>query len=198
MNNVPFQLSKKIEADPYIARTVAHKKRRLRKKLLLCAAVIFYIALTFGFLSKCGLLEWIGIILLSITVSLLPFGVARRKIKPKILLGKVTKMEEEWKRVPRKGTGAFGSLHRYTEEVRELHILVTDENGNMEVIFLPSQYEKIIQHGDVLLYHSLLDYPAHLSNPTKCICMHCGTMQASENLSCITCHAVIYSLHTIQ
>ena len=95
------------------------------------------------------------------------------------------------------GTILFARTHLYLNEERELIIAITAENGETQVIFCPPQYEKVLQIGDTVLCHSALPYPAHMSNPTKCICMHCGTMQASENTSCIHCGATVYSVYSL-
>ena len=175
-------------------------KRRDKKEritLVVYAAVVLYIALAVYFLAELEFWGWIITLLSSIALIVIPVIFLRYKRKIKIFYGKIERIEEDRKIVPQKGTGAFGSLNSKTAEVYELLIAITDENQATQVIFCPSQYEKLLKVGDVLLCHSALPYPAHLSNPTNCICMHCGTMQASENLTCITCGANIYSLYTL-
>lgn len=132
----------------------------------------------------------------AIAVALLLFFVCRLQ-KPKIFWGKIDKIGEDWKRVPQKGTGAFGKLPMSTAEVCELLVSVVNESSSdTYVFFCPSRYGNLLKEGEMVLHHSLLPYPALLSNPTKCICMHCGTMQASENQACISCQADLYNLFT--
>ena len=186
----------RMKNDAHIKEAIHQKKKATRKTLFLYSAVVVAFAFLLCFLASFDAWGWVvtwGIA--AIVIALLVFFLYHKQNDPKIFVGKITRMEEDRKIVPQKGTGAFGRGHLRTAEVYELLVAITDESGATQVIFCPPQYEKVLKLGDKLLCHSLLPYPAHLSNPTKCICMHCGTMQAAENTACITCGASIYSLH---
>ena len=184
--------------DAHIKEAIHQKKKATRKTLFLYSAVVVAFAFLLCFLASFDAWGWVitwGIA--AIVIALLVFFLYHKQNDPKIFVGKIQRMEENREIVPRKGSGAiFGTSHKYAlDEVYKLIIAITDENQETQVIFCPPQYEKVLKLGDTLLCHSLLPYPAHLSNPTKCICMHCGTMQAAENATCITCGANIYSLY---
>ena len=191
------KLLEKMKTDAYIIQALKAKHKKTRKSLLIYAAVVFLFAIVLCFSAKWGELGWFIALFCAAIATLLPLCFLHyKKSEPKIFCGNITRMEEDRKIVPQKGTGAFGRGQLRTTEVYELLVAITNEKGETQVIFCPPQYEKICKVGDTLLCHSALPYPAHLSNPTTCICMHCGTMQASENTTCITCKAKIYSLHT--
>lgn len=193
------QILNKMKSDTHIATAIREKRKQITKKLLLYTAGVCVFALLLCILAKFKTFEWIVTWGIAAVAIILPFCflpvITKRQT---VFLGKISQMEEERKIVPRKGSGAvFGTSHKYAlDEVRELHIAITDENGRIQVIFCPPQYEKLFHLDDTLLCHSSLPYPAHLSNVTTGICMHCGTMQSAENETCITCGADIYSFHT--
>ena len=193
-------IMKKIETDRRILQAKKEKRKKTHKAFLLYGFVVLFAAIFLCWRADFPVWAWIltGFSFV-IAVALLLFFVCRLQ-KPKIFWGKIERMEENREIVPRKGSGAiFGTSHKYAlDEVYKLLIAITNENQETEVIFCSPQYEKILKIGDTLLTHSALPYPAHLSNPTKCICMHCGTMQASENQLCISCQADLYNLFTIR
>ena len=187
----------RMRRDGRVVRAIKERHRAVRRGLFLYAVTAFVIALLVCLSAELQLLGWCVTWLLAAAAVLVPLYLLHRAQKrPKVLVGKITRMEEDRKIVPQRGSEMFGRFHARTEEVHRLLIALTDERGRTEVIFCPAQHEKILKVGDTLLCHAALPYPAHLSNPTKCICMHCGTMQASENRTCITCGACIYSLYT--
>ncbi len=190
------EIFEKMKTDAHIAQAIKQKRKKMYIGLFVYAAVVLYVTLTACFLAEFETFGWLVTLLLAVALIVVPFVLLHHTRKTKIFCGRVERIEEDRKIVPQKGTGAFGGRNLHTAEVRELLIAVTDENGETQVIFCPAQYEKAVKIGDVLLIHSALPYPAHLSNASQCICMHCGTMQASENTACITCKADIYSLHT--
>lgn len=194
-------IEEKMKKDAHIIRALKERKNSVRKQFWMWAGVILVFALLLCVLAKFSLLGWIVTLLsAAVAVCVLAFVFSRCTKKAEIFLGKITRMEEDREIVPRKGSGAvFGTSHKYLlAEVYELLVAITDEKGETQVISCPPQHEKLLQIGDTLVCHSLLPYPAHLSNPTKCICMHCGTMQSAENPTCITCGADVYSIYTVQ
>ena len=193
-------IKEKMKKDEHIAKAIRQKRKRAYKRFFLFSAGIVVVAVTLGLLAQFRLLGWlITLLCTALVIALLLYVLVMRSGRGRVFCGKIAKMETEREIVPRKGSGAvFGTSHKYAlDEVYELYIAVQNEEGATEVIICPPQYEKLLEIGDTLLCHSLLPYPAHLSNPTKCICMHCGTMQSAENKTCITCGAEIYSLHTV-
>ena len=193
------KLIEKIKADLHIIQVIKANKKQAYRKLCICAFFIFVFAILLCISAKFNALGWIITLLCAFAAVSVPIFFLMRKKEAKIFVGKIERMEENREIVPRKGSGAiFGTSHKYAlDEVYKLLIAITNENQETEVIFCSPQYEKILKIGDTLLTHSALPYPAHLSNPTKCICMHCGTMQDSENSTCITCKANIYSIHQL-
>lgn len=191
------KLIEKIKADSHIIQAIKTNKNQAYRKLCICAFFIFIFAILLCISAKFNVWGWIITLLCAFAAVSVPIFLLMRKKEAKIFVGKIQRMEENRKIVPQKGTGAFGRTMLKTAEVYELLVAITNEKQETEVIFCPPQYEKILKIGDTLLTHSALPYPAHLSNPTKCICMHCGTMQASENLTCITCGANIYSIYQL-
>jgi hypothetical protein len=168
---------------------------------LIYAAFLAVYALLLCILLKFTLTGWLVSWSIASAAIGIPFYILRRKMKnQKIFWGTIERIEEDREIVPRKGSGAvFGTSHKYSlAEVYKLVIVITDENGASHIIYCPAQYEKILQTGDTLLYHSALPYPAHLSNLTKCICMHCGRMQAAEKHTCYECGAELYNHTTVQ
>ena len=191
------KLIEKIKADSHIIQAIKTNKNQAYRKLCAYALLVFAVAILLCLSAKLNAFGWLITLLCAVMAVAAPVFFLVRKKEAKIFVGKIERMEENRKIVPQKGTGAFGRTMLKTAEVYELLVAITNEKQETEVIFCPSQYEKILKIGDTLLTHSALPYPAHLSNPTKCICMHCGTMQASENLTCITCGANIYSIHQL-
>ena len=194
------KLLEKMKTDTRVTQAIKAKKKQAQKKLFMYAAGVFVFALLLCVLAEFNILAWIITWIIAATAIVVPFFVLMKKAAlQEIFWGKIARMEEDREIVPRKGSGAaFGTSHKYAlAEVYKLLVAITDDGGATKVIFCPPQYEKVFEIGDTLLYHSALPYPAHLSNPTKCICMHCGTMQSSENSACITCGADMYSLHTV-
>ena len=190
------KLLEKLGADARITQAVKKTRKQGYLKLGIYGAFVLALAVILPFACKLDAWGWGISLFIAALAILLPLFVYIKK-KPQIFCGKVEKMEEDRKVVPQKGTAAFGRFHMHTAEVYQLVIAITDESHGMQVLYCPSQYEKIIAIGDTLLYHSALPYPAHLSNPTKCICMHCGTMQSSSNQACITCGADLYTVYTV-
>lgn len=191
----------KMKTDAHIAEAIRSKHKQAQKKVFIYAAGVFVFALLLCILAKFETTQWIITWIIAVAAIVIPFFVLQRKSQnQKIFFGKIARMEEDREIVPRKGSGAvFGTSHKYAlAEVYKLLIAITDESGATQVIFCPPQYEKLFKIGDTLLCHSALPYPAHLSDTTTCICMHCGTMQSAENSTCITCEADIYSLHTVK
>lgn len=191
----------KMKKDPRIIQAIKEKQKQSRKGDFIYAAVAFALPVLYAFLAKLALTGWIICVTIGILAAAVPCLVLRRmRQKPKIFIGKIVRMKEDRKIVPRKGSGAvFGTSHKYAlAEVYDLVVAVENEKGETQVIFCPPQHEIILKVGDTLLLHPDLPYPAQLSNPTKCICMHCGTMQSAENESCITCGADMYSIHTVK
>ena len=191
----------KIKNDQHIIRVLKEKQRQTRKKLWLYAAAVIVFTLLLGLVAQFSLRTWIIALAVALIAAFIPFCFVHRAGKnEKIFVGKIVRMGEDRKIVPRKGSGAvFGTSHKYAlAEVYELVVAVENEKGETQVIFCPPQHEIILKVGDTLLLHPDLPYPAHISNPTKCICMHCGTMQSAENESCITCGADMYSMHTVK
>lgn len=188
-------LLEKIKADEYILQAVKKRKRKAQKTLCIYTAIAFALAVLVCILAEATLFGWVIALLCATAVSAVIWLLyARGKREERVFVGKIERLEEDRKIVPQKGTAFFGRLPSKLVEVHELVILITDERQASQVIFCPRQYEKILEIGDTLLCHSALPYPALLSNPTKCICMHCGTMQSSEHSSCITCGATMYSV----
>ena len=193
------KLIEKTKADSRIIQVIKANKKQAYRKLCAYALLVFAVAILLCLSAKLNAFGWLITLLCAVMAVAAPVFFLVRKKEAKIFVGKIERMEENREIVPRKGSGAiFGTSHKYAlDEVYKLLIAITNENQETEVIFCSPQYEKILKIGDTLLTHSALPYPAHLSNPTKCICMHCGTMQASENLTCITCGANIYSIHQL-
>ena len=189
----------KIKYDQHIIRAIKEKQKQKRKKLWVYAAAVMVFILLLGLVAQFSLRTWIIALAVALAAAFIPFCfVCRDGRKEKVFMGKIEKIEAYRRTVPQKGTGAFGLFHNRVVEVYELVIAITDDRGETRVIFCPPQHEIVLKVGDILLTHSKLPYPAHMSNPTKCICMHCGTMQSAENESCITCGADMYSLHTVK
>ena len=188
------EILEKIKADPYIMKAIKHRRKNTLKGFCIYALFAFAFAILLCLSANSYAFGWIvSLLCAAMAVSVPAFYLLRKGKEAKIFVGKIERREEDRKIIPQKGTGAFGRSMLKTAEVYELIIAIKDDNQVTQVIFCPSRYEKIMDIGDTILCHSALPYPAHLSNPTKCICMHCGTMQASENSSCITCGASVYS-----
>ena len=195
MNN---RIARKMQSDMRIFQTINKNTKKTYVFFIVSAIVVLYIAFMLCFLGELEIWSWI-IVFGVVTMALIAFFfMLKNAQRPKCFCGEIVKIAEEWKRVPVKGSGAFGRSHLKTCEVRELQIAIIDERKDTHVIFCPSQYEQIFKIGDTVLSHSALPYPAHLSNLTKCLCMHCGTMQSATNETCITCEADIYSWYTLK
>lgn len=193
------ELLRRIKADTRIGQAMAAKRKEKRKWLFAYAVIVFVFASLLCLLASFDAVTACVTMLLAVLAAVLPACVLHHVQKePKIFLGKISRIEENRKIVPRKGTGAFGFLNSGTCEVYDLLVAITADDGTTQVIFCSPQYEKILKTGDTLLCHSVLPYPAHLSHITQGICMHCGTMQDSANTRCITCDAPLYTLHTMQ
>ena len=195
------KIIEKMKRDSRIATATKEKHKKGQREYFIYAAAVFVLPLLYALLAKLSLTGWIICAAIGILAAAVPYLVLRRvRKKPKIFIGKIVRMEEDREIVPRKGSGAvFGTSHKYSlAEVYELVVAVENESGETQVIFCPPQYETVLKIGDTLLIHPDLPYPAHLSNPTKCICMHCGTTQSAENPTCITCGADMYSVHTVK
>jgi len=193
------KIIEKMKRDSRIATATKEKHKKGQREYFIYAAAVFVLPLLYALLAKLSLTGWIICAAIGILAATVPYLVLRRlRKKPKIFIGKIERMEEKRETVPKPGTGVFGRLPMGLAEVYDLVVGVTDEKGTMQAIFVSPQYETVLKIGDTLLIHPDLPYPAHLSNPTKCICMHCGTMQSAENPTCITCGADMYSVHTVK
>lgn len=192
------ELIQKMHTDARILQAVKESRKGSYKSFFIYCFLVLGFTTVICLWSKFEVWGFIASYLLAFALIAVSFVFFRRhKSKAKVFWGKIVRMEEDRKIVPRKGTILFARTHLYLNEERELIIAITAENGETQVIFCPPQYEKVLQIGDTVLCHSALPYPAHMSNPTKCICMHCGTMQASKNTSCIHCGATVYSVYSL-
>ena len=192
-------VAQKMKNDPYIAKALAEKRRKTHKTLLLVLAVVWTFCVLLCLLAQFDGVAWAATLACALLVSvLLYFLFCRGKAAPVPFLGTVTRTEAVGKSVPAKGSGAFGRLPSYQHETYDLLVAVTDESGKTRVIVCAPEYEKLIARGDTLLLHPDLPYPAHLSNPTTCICMHCGTTQSTDRDRCSACGANLYNVRTVQ
>ncbi len=193
------QISEKMKRDARIVQTVSRKQRQTIMRLSVAIFLVYLVALLLCLATQAEPPVWIfalAFVTAAAVVSVCVF--VRWAKKPKIFIGQITRIETERKIVAPKGTGAFGRLPMRTAEVYELVIAIEDGKKETRVIFCPAQHEMVLKEKDTLLCHSALPYPAHLSNPTKCICMHCGTMQSSEKTACITCGADLYNIFSVK
>lgn len=194
------KLFEKFKNDTYVARTIKQKQESACKKFLLYAAVLLMAAVLVCLLGKFEAKAWMITLLVVAMVAFLPFCFLPHyaKSKQKIFEGKVVRIDEKREIVPEKNAERFSRFQERETDVCEIVVGIMGENGEAQVLLLPPQYEKILAIGDTLVTHAALSYPAHVSNLTTGICMHCGTMQSAENESCITCGADMYSLHTVK
>ena len=192
------EILQKIEVDPLVLEAKKQKYKKLRKKLLLFSAAVFVFSLLLCLLGdfdalKCGITFFVAVV---VVVAFFCFLHQKSKGE-RAFLGHIERIEEHREIVPQRGTGIFGGNHVRTAEVYQLLVAVTDEKGETRVMFYPPQYEKLLKVGDTLLLHTALPYPAHLSNLTSCICMHCGTMQDANSRTCINCGATLYNFYSV-
>ena len=188
----------KLKADPRVAQAINASYAQKRKKLLLYAIAVLAFALLLCLLASFGTVECVITFALAAVAVIIPVLLLRYKRgRETVILGTVERIEENREIVPQKGSGVFGGNHVRTAEIYRLLVAITDEKGLTQVIFCPPQYEKLIKVGDTLLWHSALPYPAHLSNLTSCICMHCGTMQDANSRTCINCGATLYNFYSV-
>ena len=193
------RLAQMMKNDPYIAGAMAEKQKAAYKTFFLSAAVVWVFCLLLCLLAQFDGVAWAATLLCAAVLSIVLFWLlCRRKRAPALFLGTVTRMEESRKSVPAKGTGAFGRLPSYQHETYDLLVAVTSGEGKTQVIICAPEYEKLIARGDTLLLHPHLPYPAHLSNPTTCLCMHCGTTQGTDHDRCSDCGANLYNVRTVQ
>ncbi len=195
------ELLEKMKSDIYVRNAISAKYKKAQRSIRIFAIALMAYALLICVLLKFTFLGWAITWMAVAAIIAIPFYVLRRKTKTqRFFWGRIQRIEEDRETVPRKGSGAvFGTSHKHAvTEVYKLVVIVTDQSGAPHIIYCPAQYEKILQPGDTLLYHSALPYPAHLSNLTKCICMHCGTMQATEKHTCYECGADLYNHTTVQ
>ena len=193
------QIIEKLTRDARVLEVTAKKQRKVLVWLALAIASVYLVAILLCLAVEAEaplFITALALVTAAAAVSVCVF--VRLAKKPKIFIGKITRIETERKIVAQKGTGAFGRLPMRTAEVYELVIAIENEKKETRVIFCPAQHEAVLKVGDTLLTHTALPYPAHLSNPTKCICMHCGTMQSAENERCITCGADLYTLFSVK
>ena len=193
------KITEKMKHDLHIAQAIRGKRRQMRKKFLCAAAILFAFALFISLASHLTAVGWL--ITWSITVLVLAaafFSVERYARRARLFLGRIERIDEDRSIVPTKGNERFSRFQERETDVSAIIVGIMNEQGDAQVITLPPQYEKLLTIGDTLFLHSALPYPAHLSHPTQSICMHCGTMQSSENESCITCGADMYSVHTVK
>ena len=193
------KLAQKMKHDPYIAGAMAEKQKAAYKTFFLFTAVVWVFCILLCLLAQFDGVAWAATLLLAAALSMALFWLlCRRKQTPAIFLGTVTRMEESRKSVPAKGSGAFGRLPSYQHETYDLLVAVQSEAGETRVIMCAPEYEKLIARGDTLLLHPHLPYPANLSNPTTCLCMHCGTTQGTDRDRCSGCGANLYHVRTVQ
>lgn len=193
------KLALKMKKDPHIARATAEKRRAGYKTFLLFAVLLWAFCVLLCLLADFDGVAWAATLACALLVTVLLFWlITQRKSTSALFLGSVTRTEESRKTVPARGSGAFGRLPSYQHETYDLLVAVTDAAGRTQVIVCAPEYEKLISLGDTLLLHPDLPYPANLSNPTACICMHCGTAQSVERDRCSGCGANLYSVRTVQ
>ena len=190
----------RIKADSYVQRAIRQKNKKFLLWLSLFAAVVLLFTLLLCHLASFAPHHWGIALAIAAAVAVVPFLVFFFTRKPKIHVGRITRIEETHKLIPEEGDEILRRWQPRRAEVETHQILVafTDEEGEAEVLFLPPSYEKLLSVGDVLLSHSALPYPAHLSCPTASLCMHCGSVQAAENETCSTCGAPLYSVFTLK
>ena len=190
-------LYERIKTDPYVQKAVRKKNKRLLLWLSLFAAVCLLFALLLCHLASFPPHLWGISLAIAAAVAGAPYLIFLVR-KPKVHVGRITRIEETHKLTPEEGDEALRRWQPRRAEVETHEILVAfaGEEGETEVLFLPPFYEKLLAIGDVLLFHSALPYPALLSCPTAALCMHCGSVQAAENEVCSTCGAPLYSVQT--
>lgn len=193
------KLMQKMKKDPFIAGAAAKKQRARYKTFFLLFFTVWAFCVLLCLLADFDGVAWAATLACALLITGASFWlICMRRSTAAIFVGRVTRTEESRKTVPARGSGAFGRLPSYQHETYDLLVAVTDEAGHTQVIVCAPEYEKLISLGDTLLLHPDLPYPANLSNPTACICMHCGTAQSVDRDRCGGCGANLYNVQTVE
>lgn len=192
-------ISIKLSTDRRLAKSIKENKLKKIKKMFFSIVGIFGITILLGIFYQFGLTSWI----ISIVVATLLFALMILNVqfsKKAFIIGKIQRIDHDYRLEGKKGTGGFGRAH---SNIREKHNLVITVSNNecpekLHTIVCPPQYEKILRSGDTVFYHPHLNYPATLSNKSKCICVNCGTMQSSQKEACFQCQAILFNFNTVK
>ena len=169
--------------------------KRLSKTL---ALILFAALLCIAF--DANAVFWIVAIALALLASVLLFKFYEIGGNH-LFIGKIDFIRHDYSLQVAKGTGGLPRVH---SSIRQEHTLVLtlkdiskkESTKSIEIV-LPSQYEKFICTGDILLHHPLFEYPAILTNLTSCLCMNCGTAQSANNTHCHSCGTALFNNTTI-
>ncbi|MBP3437258.1 MAG: hypothetical protein J6K61_05070 [Clostridia bacterium] len=185
-----------MERDEAIIETIQKQRKGTLKARIRLA--IYLIPAAFLFLAFLRFPLWAVLAVSGAYILYLSFAFLDYRFKkPKIYFGPIGRIAHKYSYQAAKGTLALGRSHSRVCEVHILQIsIITDEKHpeKARVISCQPQYERVLQEKEVILYHSFLPYPALLSDPRECICMHCGTMQTPRE-HCYSCGKRIYNFH---
>lgn len=197
MQNKIFEKFKNDITVSSAIKDVYNKKRKNAYVTILC---IFILSVCVGLIFKFKLMGWIISMLLSVMFSgciVLYFKYSKKEF----IMGNIQSIEHDYRLETSKGTRGFGLSNVYTT-IRRQHQLVIQVVSNegttkkISTIVCPPQYERLLRLGDTLLYHPYLNYPATLSNKSKCICVKCGTMQSVDKQICFECKTNLFNNNT--
>jgi len=192
---------KRIQNDETISSIIRNSKLKKLKKLIYFIVGICSGLILAGLILKFKTAAWIIATLFAILISVI--AVCFYKFSKKsFVIGRIQRIDHDNSLGITKGTGGFGLNAGVYTTIKSKHALdikvVTNDDSTEEVysIVCPPQYERVLKLGDIILYHPYLNYPATLSNKSKCICMKCGTMQSTENSVCFECKTTLFNVNT--
>ena len=192
---------KDVRGDKELLSIIETKRRKKAGKAVLyalpvCVVAIATAAANLGFVG--GALAFALSLLACGAVLLLAYHTANRPF----IVGKVVAVDVESSWAPARGTGIFGQFNNRMSEKHDLVVLIgesEDRDPSKTHLFVcPASYGNALRVGDTVLYHPYLKFPANLSHPTRCICMHCGTVQPASGTTCITCDLNLYNASTVE
>ena len=189
---------KKFQTDETILTILNKAQTKRLKRISVIIITTFCLAILLSLFSHFELFGWIISLLIAALISaslILNYKLSKQAC----VIGKIERIDHDYKLEDQKGTGGFGRLHSHIREKHNIVITIKSSNTTSQKIHsvvCPPQYEKILKLGDTILCHPYLNYPATLSNKSKCICVKCGTMQSSAKTVCYECGTSLFNVNT--